>query len=359
MLLLISEKVAEIHIFRKFRKATQNERYISLREHAPNSAIDIEPLPPEPYPFIKSDTLHTTLRTDRDGFIISKNNSESPDIKLFFLGGSTTECLYNDENKRFPELTARILEKKFNKRINAYNCGTGGTNSLHSLNILMNKVIPKHADYAFLMHNINDLVTLCYLGSYWTENNARSAINNYGYYYADFFPQEENKELFPNLRFLFKKDNIRVQDQFKGLRKKLSSNQIDSAKIIIKFKQNLELFVAICKIYNIIPVLMTQANNFDILDYNWFEKNNKINFDELGSGKKVFFEKFVCMLKSFNIAIKEVAQESNCDLIDLDSAITETKYFEDEVHYNNAGCVKVANCISDIMLPIIQYNNMK
>lgn len=110
-LVIAVEKMAEIITFRKFRKVAQNERYICLREHKPNSIIDIEPLPPEPFPFIKSDTLHTVLRTDENGFIVSKNNSSSSDIKLFFLGGSTTECLYNDENKRFPELTARILEK--------------------------------------------------------------------------------------------------------------------------------------------------------------------------------------------------------------------------------------------------------
>lgn len=73
-------------------------------------------------PFSNLNTT-VTIETDSNAFIITDKNIKSPDLKLFFLGGSTTECLYVKDKLRFPELTARLLEKKSCLKINSYNCG--------------------------------------------------------------------------------------------------------------------------------------------------------------------------------------------------------------------------------------------
>ena len=110
--LYLAEKIAGMIIQKHYRELLAKERFISLREHKPNQNIIVEPAPFMPLPFLNIDTLNTTLRSDSNGFIVTLKNHPDPEFKLFFLGGSTTECLHNDENKRIPELTARLLEKQ-------------------------------------------------------------------------------------------------------------------------------------------------------------------------------------------------------------------------------------------------------
>jgi len=57
--------------------------------------------------------------------------------------------------------------------------GVGGNNSLHSIDILVNKVIPIKPDIVVMMHNINDLVTLIYDQTYWGKNPTRKPITNF------------------------------------------------------------------------------------------------------------------------------------------------------------------------------------
>ena len=38
------------------------------------------------------------LRVDRQGFIMPSKIHDHPDLTIAFLGGSTTECIYVDEN---------------------------------------------------------------------------------------------------------------------------------------------------------------------------------------------------------------------------------------------------------------------
>jgi hypothetical protein len=69
-----------------------------------------------------------------------------------------------------------LLEKKSGLRVNAYNAAMAGNNSLHSINILLNKVIPLQPNIVFMMHNINDLAILLHEDSYWNKNKYKSDL---------------------------------------------------------------------------------------------------------------------------------------------------------------------------------------
>lgn len=352
----LAEKIAGVVVFNRQKAIIEKERYISLREHAPNLAMGLYPQDKlEPLPFVRTDTLNTVIRTDSNEFIVTEKNHDLPDVKIFFLGGSTTECMYNSELKRMPELVARKLEKQLALKVNAYNAGAGGNNTLHSLNVLINKVLPQQPRMAVLMHNINDVVTLLYLGSYWTEDNVRANINHYGYYVNSLSDRDEQGISFlPNISELLGLRGKRFPDQFKGLRSKITENPPDSLAMVNLFKRNLQMYIDICKVNEIEPVLMTQANNFDVLGYDWFVKNNKMNFEELGSEKQKFFDHFTSMLIAFNKAIIEVATQNQCQIIDLNARINDIALFQDEVHYNDRGCDTAAAIIAAAVLPGLQ-----
>lgn len=275
-------------------------RFIKLREHRPNTVRYERPS----RNYIKNITPNTVERkyykieTDPDGFIRPSDIYESPDLKIVFLGGSTTECLYMDETKRFPYLVGRQLEKALYKKTNAYNGGVSANESMHSLNILMNKVLPLKPDVVVLMHNINDLVMLRSQGSYWYLNSLKSHVQTAKNVFA---PHE-----FPPTKIVFNEEDIKKE-----------------------FSNNLKTFIAICRIRHIQPVLMTQANRVE--------------------GDKLYH--------TFNQIIREVAKNESVPVIDLDVSIPKTTdILYDSYHYTVKGSALAARTISEELLKHIHTN---
>ena len=152
------------------------KRYVNLRESRPLYSDVI--IPPQNTMDI-SDTLVQKgypFRIDENGFIMPSKIHANPQLTLAFLGGSTTECAYVDEENRFPYLVGRLVEKKTGLRTDSYNAGKAGNTSLHSLDILLNKVIPVKPDVAIMMDNVNDLAVLLFEKTYWTKNPYRSPL---------------------------------------------------------------------------------------------------------------------------------------------------------------------------------------
>ena len=81
-----------------------------------------------------------------------------------------------DENNRFPYLAGHLLEEETQLKVNSYNAGHSGNNTLHCLNILLNKVVNLKPDIVVLMENINDLAILMYEKTYWNTNPSRSPL---------------------------------------------------------------------------------------------------------------------------------------------------------------------------------------
>ena len=77
------------------------------------------------------------------------------------------------EENRFPHVVGTILERETGKRIHITAAWPG---SLHAINLLVNKVIPLRPGVVVFMENINDLSTLFYAKTYWSQNNSRAPI---------------------------------------------------------------------------------------------------------------------------------------------------------------------------------------
>jgi lysophospholipase L1-like esterase len=268
-------------------------RFIALREYPVNKVIYDRPgmdiisnIAPN-----SIEHKHYKVSVDGNGFIGPSDIHENPDLKIVFLGGSTTECLYVDEFERFPYLTARLMEEKTNKKINSYNGGKSANESLHSINNLINKVLPLEPDYVVLMHNINDLVMLRLQGTYGYVGSLLSHVQSY-------------KTLFTIYSYPFKEHN--------------SSNQ----KMLDKFSQNLRMFVSISKINNIEPILMTQAN-------------------------RVFNDP---MYHQFNQQIRDISNQEGVELIDLAKLVPqEPEFIYDSYHYTAKGSRLAASLISETL----------
>lgn len=336
----------------KLQKGSGVKRNIRLREHQPDQ--DIYMKPDNAY-MKKTDSLEQKqyrFRTDNNGFIRPTNIHADPDFRIVFLGGSTTECLYVDEELRFPYYTGIILEKKSGLRVNSYNSGVSGNNSMHSNDILLNKVIPLHPDYVILYHNINDITILLIQGGYWNDHFNRSLI------YKTLLQKDSTKDfsihsklkavkdlICPNLygaiKSSFGDKKLADRDEWEEFRgKKITINK---KFILSEFRKSLNTFINICRVHEIVPILMTQASR---LKKEPDQKIKEVIF-HLKRDFGIEYDQFREIHCDMNETIRRVALDNKVMLVDLEKEIPKEKsHMYDVGHYNNEGSKAVAEIVA-------------
>lgn len=302
-----------------------NERHIRLRESKPNQKIYKTPQ----NIFKTLENKKYLFETDENGFLKPSMIHKKPELQIFFLGGSTTECEYIDEKSRFPYLVGRILEENTKIKVNSDNAAKSGNNSLHSINILLNKLIPFKPDIVIMMHNINDLSALFFEGSYWNDNATIAPI---------VCNQKNNKKLIKN-------DQWSLSNFWK---EKILDNPAELIKLANYFKENLKVFISISKAKKISPILMTQPNRI--------ENNANFNINRSIEASKIYRQQYI----KFNQIIRDVAKEEKVWLIDLAKLIpAEEKYIYDDVHLNKEGSELVATEIEKSLELFLKVNKTK
>jgi hypothetical protein len=316
------------------------ERSIRLREHRPlrsDYTVSNEDGIGPPESLAKKEWL---FRTDENGFIYPSKIHDHPDISIVFIGGSTTECRFMEEQGRFPFLTGRLIEQKIGKKCNAYNQGVSGNSTMHSNDLLLNKIVPMKPDIIVLMEDINDAITLMYEGTYWNDNPSRSLIVvNPGTLHS-FFKNLKNL-LFPNLYARIVQVINAGPDEFARLRgKKLVVNENAVSE---QFSNSIQTFVSIARIWGIKPVLMTQSNRLTEHPEASFE-NQMREVESVG----IKYQDLRRTFNQFNNNIREIGKKNNLLVVDLDSLVPKkSTYMYDCVHLTDSGSVFVANKIAD------------
>jgi lysophospholipase L1-like esterase len=331
-------------------------RVIALREFRPLLKEYNHPAKEdEPYDTIEKKTY--LLRIDENGFIMPSEKYPNPDISLVFLGDSVTAELLVDEEKRFPYLSGVLLEKELKVKINSFNASRTANNTLNSLDVLLNKIIPIKPDVAIIMHNNNDVAIMLYEKTYWNTSPTRHLIfdmneyilNNYFKIMRDKYIPNVSRELRlagARLRTLLRtRGTDKSNDEFAKMRNtKINYNAVE---MVEQFEMNLQTFITICKIRKITPVLMTMASRFT-------ENPDKAIMDRF-KDVVISYQEYKHLFDLFNNSIRDRARENNILFIDLAAKIPpEKEYIYDVIHYNNAGSIKAAEIIKDNLKPLVQ-----
>lgn len=332
------------------RERTFSERVIRLKKPSPHQ--DEVHRPSLAY-LAETDGLTADdfrFRTDSRGFIMPTDRHCDPDLRIFFVGGSTTECLFVHEDHRFPIAAAQQLEERTGLKINAYNAGVGGNNSLHSINIILNDILPLEPDIIAFMHNINDLVILLYTGTYWNENASRSPIRQITL----------QVEPPPSFRRIVSETARWIAPHAYGIIREAVSSPApdvdewgdvrgqmrvwDRDHIRRQFTANLRSFVALCRYREVVPVLMTQQNRFTFGPDAYIAKSMRRMETDFGIGYADYYDLYVMM----NDLIRSVAAEEDVLLIDLDRSIPKSREFMyDSVHFNDQGSLLAAQVVAE------------
>lgn len=317
------------------------ERYIVLRERRPSSDIPQRPsrevaemadgLERKFYPF----------RADADGYLLPSAVHEKPDLTVVFLGGSTTECMYMQEEERFPYLVGRELEKSLGLKVNSLNGGASGNHSLHCVLALQGKVLPRKPQAVVLMECVNDLNYLMIVGDYWTSHATRGIVFDKDYGPVKTFLIE---------RFMGRKVQTTLgSDEFAAQRGQ--KRTLDPAALAQGYRKNLELFVFLCRQHGITPVLMTQFNRFTQTP----EENLLRQMQAIRDDWGVDFAAYRAAYRVLQDTLRAVAAEQKVALIDLDALVPKDKsLMYDVVHVNARGSELVARLVSERLPGILR-----
>ena len=361
LVLLIAAETYLAHLSQfAYDEADGGLRAIRLKERFPNSRR--VKYPDNAY-LSKTDSLlqkEYIVEVDDDGFIMPSGIHANPDLKLLFLGGSTTECLFVDPELRFTYLVGRLIEDSRRIKVNSYNGGVSGNNTLHSVNALLNKGAPISPNFVLLMHNINDITVLLHHDMYWNRAPLKSPIisiesSRFSVHLVARFIKENT---FPHVyravrpylnlgRIFIELDNWLFGDPRAPTELKPRSDSVDVNALAGRYRTALRLFVVVSRVLGTTPVLMTQPSRF-------VDRDNGVPpgaIDEIEHRFSISYEQFKALHETFNDVIREVAAEEKVLLIDLAEILPQQRlYMYDLVHFNDVGSKLVAESVAKALL---------
>ena len=288
------------------------------------------------------------LATDKDGFVEPARRHVEPDLSVVFLGGSTTECMYVAPQNRFAHLAATKLEQSLGLKVNGLNAGRSGNNSMHSLLLLLGKVVPLRPDFVVLMHGVNDIAALTSNGTYWIKEGSLRLFEEEKISVGDAgkvlikalipYTTEQLQRGAKAARQLFRVRPARVP-------KPVSTGAPDpQAQMRRDFESSLRSFVRVATAWGITPVLMTQVY---VEPTTVAERSGAfVDREQLAGGAPQAGGQ-PNMLDDFNAITREVARAEAVPLIDLARART-WRFGDvyDGMHFTDAGSMQVAEIVA-------------
>ena len=275
-----------------------------------------------------------TYRTNARGYIEPALRFPAADLTVAFLGGSTTENMFVDENMRFPARVSFLLEEK-GLKVNVLNMGVSGNDTQQSINNLLNYIVTDKPDIAVLMEAANDVGHLRAMGGYEFEMGQPPALTTLGrLLFTKAAAHSFILGLIRHTKTLL--DSKRSLDRF-GRADELKLNTRQGNPPVEEFKRRIRAFIGIARAFGIRPVVMTQPSEAyrNELTPSWVNESDQA---------------------TFNQAIRDVAAQENADLIDL-VAFLKTRVgvnagesrpiFYDGIHVTDYGSGLYAEYIAD------------
>jgi lysophospholipase L1-like esterase len=321
------------------------ERRLVMREWEPNTDYRFAPTPERRRYASGAPKNVYELSTDANGFIEPALRHKNSDLDIVFMGGSTTECLYVDPENRFAYLSSRMLEGKLGLKINGINAGRAGNNSMHSLVLLLGKVLPLQPDYVVLMEAINDIGTLS-KGTYWSETGSKRLIE------VEKSSLDKTIRVLTNAVLPYTSDLVTrawrpVKELLRGGAAQAAETEHSSVRAGEEFEYALRSFVGITRAWGIKPVLMTQVH---VSADSRAEQSSSFLAHEPLARAQLDATDAGSLHDRFNEIIREVARDENVLLIDLARAEA-WRYGDvyDGMHFTDQGSIKVAQVIASAL----------
>jgi lysophospholipase L1-like esterase len=278
-----------------------------------------------------------------DSLTIPKPDDE---LRVFVVGGSTTETLYLDDRQAL----TRILQDRLNttlagKRIKVYGAGKSGAKSYDHIEMIAHRLVHLEPDALIVFAGINDLRAAMHGRSYlmlppafgapdteWTLMQlVRFALTEF--------------QLGRRLFSLLKPDDYRAAVEQITLRSnfRLSVRMREALPVsagapridVAPYRDNLISMVGIARSHGFDLVFLTQATSWnsrvdpEIAKWHWMTGGPDSAYRE---------EALDQAMEAYNDAVRAVAAEFSVPLLDIARLLPKSgEYFYDDVHFNPRG----------------------
>ncbi|BBM84194.1 SGNH/GDSL hydrolase family protein [Candidatus Uabimicrobium amorphum] len=271
---------------------------------------------------------------------------EEYDVKILCVGGSTTECLYVEEELSWPYLLQNTLQKKIDKSVYVGNAGKSGMYSVAHSYLLEHYPYLSKFECIVVLCGINDLGAL--LRDNYEERSRELTENSFDmfYHYLSFFKLVKKIYIGTIVQDL---EANWVLARRKKRQRKLEMNTITVKPrryqfALDRYKADLRKIIDICRKKNKKLVLATQPV---LWGENLSAYLEALLSAEVANGayrSDILFE----MMKGYNDVMRQVCKEQKILLVDLANKLPkDTSVFYDDCHFNVSGCQKVSDILTE------------
>ncbi len=295
--------------------------------------------------------------------------SNSTAINIIALGGSTTECLYLDQNETWPALLEKYLNQNSSMPFRVFNGGRSGLNSNHHL-IQIKKLLQSYnwIDIIIVLDGINDLQYSLSLGDNY-RNEDQQSIYDKAFLISpanDALPLYKRSYLYMDLSKIKKAIfSYHLAEDPYGLDYNLwRKNRANAVEIINtmplldssinNFGRNNYAMIKIVKEYKKQIIFLTQPvawqDSMSSIEnklcwWGWIGKDQYKNSEVYYS-----FSILKQAMDKYNSQLKNMCAENNIACIDLENMLEkDTTTFYDDCHFNESGARKIAKIVFNFL----------
>ncbi len=302
----------------------------------------------------------TTFTTNNVGLRGDSLPMPKPDdeLRVFVVGGSTTETLYLDDRRAM----TRVLQDRLDtlvsgKRVKVYGAGKSGARSYDHIEMIAHRLVHLEPDALIVFAGVNDLRAAMYgrnhlmlppaLGAPDTEwtlmQMLRFAVTEFqlGRRLFALLKPEDYRDAVEQitLRSNFRR-SVRMRE---ALPVSVSAPRIDVAP----YRSNLISMVGIARSHGIELLFMTQPTTWnsrvdsEIAKWHWMSAGPDSAYRE---------EVLDQAMEAYNDAVRAVAAEFDVPLFDLARLLPKSgEYFYDDVHFNPRGSETVGAMLASFV----------
>ncbi|MBC7851270.1 MAG: SGNH/GDSL hydrolase family protein, partial [Chitinophagaceae bacterium] len=303
-------------------------------------------------PKLDSAVIHTRNSIGFRGPELSLRSPSS--LSIITMGGSTTACHFLGDDKTWPFLLGEYL-KAHGKDVWLNNAGLDGHSTFGHEILLNDHVKQLHPNLVVFLTGINDIESN--QPSFHDKLNTKGAYPDFKHF---IFENSEVLNLALNAvrgwraQKLVNTGNKMID--LKGSESRVVPDAIMKERLrqqeqyLLPYRKRLLGLIDTCIANSTIPVMMTQPFLFGTA----VDSATGINFSTFPLGDNSNGQLEWQVLERYNDIVRSLCKEKNVCLVDLANLLPKNSlYFYDNVHYTNAGAVKIAEIVSESLNKVI------
>jgi lysophospholipase L1-like esterase len=319
------------------------------KAHPPHGSLRFEAEPG--LPGMKGVTRWTTNNL---GFRGSELVSPKPvgELRVFLIGGSTTECLILDDDDSLDAVIQRTLQERITDRrqVRVYNAGVSGERSDDHVAILTQRIVHLQPDIIVVFAGINDLRAAIQGHDYlhlrtqarppWMLLATQSQLGRLAYFSVKLRPPVRKSAL----------DEPSVTGYHYGVKIQKSARAASEPPIFDTrgYANNLRTLAGVAAGHGVALIFVTQQTtwNSDVdstaKDWHWLLNIDNVRYAE---------EDMHHALERMNDSMRQTANSLDVPLYDLARLMPKsTEFFYDDVHFNTNGASVAGKQLAAVIL---------